>query len=159
MGTKHQGSIDEVKALDAYIKLMRASNTVTARVHRHLSGARLSVSQFGVLEALHHLGPMSQNTIAAKILKSGGNITTVIDNLEKRDLVERRRLLEDRRVVMVHLTEKGHQLIAELFPRHVRVIVEEMRTLSQSEQDQLGRLCRKLGIGDKDSSKRARDKT
>ena len=67
MGTKHQGSIEEVKALDAYIKLVRASNTVTARVHRHLSGAGLSVSQFGVLEALHHLGPMSQNTIAAKI--------------------------------------------------------------------------------------------
>ncbi len=46
----------------------------------------LTESQFGVLDSLFHLGPMKQKEIGKKILKSGGNITMVINNLEKRGI-------------------------------------------------------------------------
>ncbi len=146
MGTHYRGEPDAVRALDAYIKLLRAAESVAGRVHRR-TGCDLTVSQFGVLEALYHLGPMHQREIGAKLLKSGGNVTMVIDNLEKRSLVERRRDRKDRRFVSVHLTPAGRGLIAELFPRHVQSIVQELGALSGPEQERLGALCRQVGRG------------
>ena len=145
MGTRYRGTKEEVRALDAYINLMRAAELVTTRIHRHLSAVNLTISQFGVLEALFHLGPLSQRDIAQKLLKSGGNITMVIDNLEKRQLVKRERSADDRRFVSVCLTDEGRQLISEIFPRHVPVVVEEMSILTESEQEELGRLGLRLG--------------
>lgn len=144
--TNYKGSGDETRALNAYVKLMRASETVTARIHRHLADAGLNVSQFGVLEALYHLGPLNQTEIAQKILKSSGNITLVIDNLEKRGLVKRRRSAEDRRFYAVDLTAAGRRLIASIFPRHAAKVLEEMKALTSAEQEELSRLCRKMGL-------------
>ena len=146
MGTRYQGSEEEIRALNAYIKLMRATDSLTARIHKHLADAGLTVSQFGVLEMLFHLGPLPQRDIAKKLLKSGGNITMVIDNLEKRRLAERRRGTEDRRMITVHLTEEGRGLVAEIFPRHLKTIVSEMKNLTPAEQEELDRICRKLGL-------------
>jgi MarR family transcriptional regulator, 2-MHQ and catechol-resistance regulon repressor len=144
MGTHYRGAAREVRALDAYIKLLRAADSVVARAHRR-TACDLTVSQFGVLESLHHLGPMHQRKIGTKLLKSGGNVTMVIDNLERRGLVERRRDQKDRRFVSVHLTPAGERLIAEVFPRHVQSIVEELSPLNAEEQETLAHLCRKLG--------------
>ena len=58
MSTHCRGSKKEIRALDAYIKLMRAAESVTDRTSRHLAAAGLTISQFGVLEALLHLGPL-----------------------------------------------------------------------------------------------------
>ena len=60
---------------------MRAASAISGRVHRHLAVDRLTESQFAILEALHHLGPLSQKRLSGKILKSGANVTTVVDNL------------------------------------------------------------------------------
>lgn len=144
--TSYKGTRDEVRALSAFVKLMRASESVSARVHRHLADAGLSVSQFGVLEALYHLGPLSQSEIAKKVLKSTGNITLVVDNLEKGELVKRERQEVDRRYYTVRLTVKGRKLIGDIFPRQAARIMEEMSALSSAEQETLGNLCRKLGL-------------
>jgi MarR family transcriptional regulator, 2-MHQ and catechol-resistance regulon repressor len=146
MPTHYRGSDDEVRALNAYIKLTRAAESVTARLAPGLEAAGLTTSQFGALEALFHLGPMCQRELGRKLLKSGGNVTLVVDNLEKRGLVRRERGRQDRRFVTVHLTEAGQQLIAAFFPRHATAVVEQMAVLTPSEQDELGRLCRKLGL-------------
>ena len=143
---KFQGSENEMRALNTYIKLMRAAESLTARAHEHLSSAGLTISQFGVLEALHHVGPMSQKDIGAKILRSSGNITMVIDNLEKRRLVRRERDERDRRSFIVHLTDAGKKLIRKIFPPHAAVITNEMNALTAVEQKTLGELCKKLGL-------------
>lgn len=145
MGTHHKGSIDERRALDAFIKLVRAADSVASRVNAHLADHGLTVSQFGVLEALYHLGPMCQKALGAKLLKSGGNITMVVDNLERRRLVQRNRDTSDRRLITVRLTDEGEGIIATLFPAHVRSVVHEMAEISTTEQEQLGKLCRRLG--------------
>lgn len=143
---RYQGSEKEMKALNTYVKLMRAAESMTARAHEHLSSAGLTISQFGVLEALYHRGPLSQKEIGQKILRSSGNITMVIDNLEKRSLVRRERDQHDRRSFIVHLTEAGKKLIRKIFPPHAAVITLEMSALTAAEQKTLGVLCKKLGL-------------
>jgi len=144
--TLYKGTRDEVRALGTFVKLVRAAESVTTRIHQHLIDAGLTVSQFGVLEALYHIGPLSQVNIAKKVLKSSGNITMVIENLEKSGLVKRERKKDDRRYYIVQLTDEGRKLIGSIFPRHAAKIMEEMMILSSTEQETLGNLCRKLGL-------------
>jgi MarR family 2-MHQ and catechol resistance regulon transcriptional repressor len=147
MPTHFDGPNSQVLALDTMIKLYRATNTLMARLARRNTHGELTESQFGTLEALYHLGPMSQTEICGKLLKSSGNTTLVVDNLEKHGLVQRQRDENDRRVVMVQLTAAGHDLIAGLFPAHAAAVAEELAVLTVEEQRQLGDLCRKLGKG------------
>ncbi len=145
MCTRHEGTKSEKRVLDAYIKLRRAVNAVNGNEELVTRSAGLTESQFGVLEALFHLGPSCQRELAVKILKSAGNLTTVIDNLEKRDLVKRRREAEDRRIVIVSLTPEGRRLISEVYPRVVAVLVAAFSHLTAREQDQMASLSLKLG--------------
>lgn len=142
--TPFRGPKQEALALSVFIKLMRASESVSARVHRELSTHKLTISQFGVLEALYHLGPMCQRDLARKILKSTGNITMVIDNLEKRGLVSRERDPQDRRYFIIKLTDEGSRLIQAIFPEHARRIAATLSVLTDEELLELGRLCKKL---------------
>jgi MarR family 2-MHQ and catechol resistance regulon transcriptional repressor len=125
---------------------MRAAESVTSRVHRVLSAPKLTISQFGVLEALYHKGPLCQRDIGSKILKSSGNITLVIDNLEKLNLVSRVRDEKDRRYFTINLTEAGTDLITKVFADVEAEIVTEMSSLDDDEQELLGKLCKKLGM-------------
>ena len=146
MGTHYKGTIDEIRAIDTYIKLQRSAETTVARATRHLASAGLTSSQYGVLDILFHLGPLPLGQIAEKILKSEGNMTTVVDNLERRGLVRRERNERDRRVVTLSLTEAGRHVIEKILPQHIQAIVDEMNVLTAEEQETLSRLCRKVGI-------------
>ena len=146
MGKNHRGDQKEVLALGTYVKLMRAAESITSRTHRHLASVGLTLSQFAVLEALYHLGPLYQMEIGQKLLRSSGNITMVIDNLGKRGYVKRERKKEDRRFMMVRLTDEGNKLISKIFPSHATIITREMSVLSETEQETLARLCKKLGL-------------
>lgn len=149
MPTHYKGTPREILALNTFIKFTRAAESLQARLQQSGSHGDLTPSQFGVLETLFHLGPMCQNEVGAKILKSSGNITLVIDNLEKRGLVHRQRHPEDRRMVLVHLTDAGREHIAKIFPQVLAHIIGEMSVLDPAEQETLGRLSRKLGLKDR----------
>lgn len=146
MGTHYKGSEKEVNTLNAFIKLMRATDSLNNRLNRQLSDAGLTVSQFGVLEALLHIGPLNQKALGEKLLKSGGNITLVIDNLEKSGWVKRQKDPEDRRSMLIHLTEEGEEFISSYFPRHVEQIMSEFDVLSDDELEQLSAICKKIGL-------------
>jgi MarR family 2-MHQ and catechol resistance regulon transcriptional repressor len=146
MGTHHKGPDREVRALNAYIALMRATQSTTARVHAHLAEENLTLAQFAALEALYHLGPMVQRELARKLLCSAGNLTVVLGNLEKRDLVRRDRRSNDRRCTTARITPRGTRLVRKVFPRHVEALVRDMAVLTPAEQEELRRLCRKLGL-------------
>jgi MarR family 2-MHQ and catechol resistance regulon transcriptional repressor len=132
-------------ALSTYVKLMRAANSARNHASRSLAGANLTLTQFAVLEALYHLGPMSLSDIARKVLTTGGNLTMVVGNLEKLGLARRQRCPEDKRVLIVALTSKGKTLLRDIFPDHAAAIVEFLTALGPEEQVRLGDLCRKLG--------------
>ena len=146
MGSHHRGPPRETAALDAYIKLMRAAESVTARAHVVLP-PDLTFSQFAALEALHHLGPLYLSELATKLLKTGGNLTLVVVNLERCGYVRRERNADDRRYVRVSLTPKGRKFIAALFPKVAASITAQFAPLTAAEQTALGGLCRKLGLG------------
>ena len=135
---------EQRRALILYVKLMRATNRLTHRIHRHLNDDNLTVSQFAVLEALYHLGSLSQGELGEKILKSNANLTTVVDSLEKKSLVRRERSATDRRRVTVHLTEAGEALIARVFPRHAKVVAEELLFLAEAEQVELADILKRF---------------
>ena len=146
MPTRHDGTDTERLALDAYIKLMRSTVAVNARLFPPLQAEfGITPSQLGVLEALSHLGPMPHCVLAGKLLVSASNLTTVLDNLERDGLVKRERDTADRRVSLTSLTPAGMARLASFFPGHVSRLVEAMSGLEPDEQAELGRLCRKLG--------------
>ena len=134
-------------SVKAYVKLVRASRAVTARVVGRLNESDLTPNQLGVLEALLHLGPLTQRDIGRKILTSPGNLTDVIDKLERRKLVHRTICPEDRRSVRVALTEEGRMLIEAVFPLHAADIHQAMSPLSLDELMILNHLLRRLGQG------------
>ena len=143
---KHfHGTARQERSLNAYVKLLRATDTVQAEAARSLTGEGLSPSQFAVLEALYHVGPMCLSDLAHKILKTSGNLTLVARNLEKRGLAVRQQSSTDRRFFNLAITEKGRKLMARIFPAHLERIVELMNRLSPAQQDELARLCRQVG--------------
>lgn len=135
------------RALTLWVKLARAYSVFNKLTVKDIRRHGLTQPQFGAIECLHHLGPMSIGELSRKMLVSGGNMTCVIDNLEKEGLVRRIQSDEDRRSVIVELTEAGHRLITRIFPEHAVMIEQVASVLSPQEQDELSRLLKKLGSG------------
>jgi len=154
MAKHFKGSKREERALAAYVKLMRASETVHAEAVRSLAKFSLTASQFAVLEALCHVGPMVLSELARKVLKTSGNLTMVVDNLERRGLARRVPSKEDRRYISVEATRAGRELMGAIFPDHVACLTELMSALSGDEQEELARLCKQLGQTVADAGRR-----
>jgi MarR family 2-MHQ and catechol resistance regulon transcriptional repressor len=152
MPSRYQGSAREKRALAAFINLQRAANTVQSQAMRHLDQHGLTPSQFAVLEALHHVGPLCLSELAQKILRTGGNLTMVVDNLERSGYVKRVQSAKDKRFIRAEITDTGRRLIASVFPEHAAQITDLMSRLSSDEQDSLRELCRKLGTGTHETS-------
>lgn len=146
MPSHYKGKPDEILALETLIKLSRSLNAIQGSLLPSLQkDYGITEGQLGVLEALYHLGPLSQGQLCKKILRSGSNMTTVLDNLERDRLVKRTQSDEDRRIHIVSITERGRALMSQLLPEHVSRITRIMSVLTKDEQRELGRLCRKLG--------------
>ena len=148
MRGRSKGDAAQQLALDTYIKISRACNTAQTYAKNGLEQAGLSYSQFAVLEALYHVGPLTLGDLARRVLRSSGNLTLVLKNLEKRGLVKRCQQGEDKRFIVAAITTAGRKLIARIFPQHARQITEIMSRLTAEEQQQLGALCKKLGKGE-----------
>lgn len=149
MPVHYQGSPEEVRALDAWVKLNRGLETVQAKLQARLAEAGLTERQLGVLEALLHLGPMCQRELGRKLLRGDSNMTAVLETLERDGMVRRTRRAQDRRQVLVELTPKGRERIEAVFPGHLREIVRAMGALGADEQERLALLCKKLGLGNR----------
>lgn len=147
MGTHYKGNHEAVLALNTWIKLARSNKSVFRNIKPSMVKYNLTTTQFAVLESLLHLGSMSQNQLSDKILRSSGNIVKVIDNLERDGLVIREVSTKDRRAKIVSLTAKGKSIINKIFPDHLKSIIKTLSVLSEREQLELGRLCKKLGLG------------
>ena len=146
MGTHYKGTEKEMTALNTFLKLVRAAESTLSRVSAALSKSNLSESQYAILDALYHIGPLFQKDLGNKLMRTGGNITIVIDNLEKRSLVIREMRAEDRRYFTIHLTKRGKSLFQKVFPGYLKAVIEEMQKLSKSDQLELQRLCKVIGL-------------
>ncbi len=146
MGTKYKGTKKEVNTLNSFIKLTRAADSVRSRIFSIINTSEITESQFYVLDSLYHSGPLTQKNIGEKVFRSGGNITLVIDNLEKQGYVKRVRGKEDRRYFTIHLTKAGKNLMDKIFPEFLSAVKNELNVLGDTEHKQLQELCKKVGL-------------
>ena len=130
--------------LKALIALSRCAQSVNKREYKTMKEGGLTFSQFAVLEVLYHKGDLRVSEIIDKILSTGGNMTVVIDNLAKDNLVNRCADPEDRRVSLISITEKGRKLMSEIFPKHIDNVDEIFSVLNVEEKKNLISLLKKL---------------
>jgi MarR family 2-MHQ and catechol resistance regulon transcriptional repressor len=144
--TKQYGRKADV-ALTMWVKLARAFSVLNRKTDEHIRSFGLTQAQFGAFECLGHKGTLTLGELCRKQLVTGGNMTVVIDNLERQGLVERVRSTEDRRTIRVHLTPKGRSLFEKVFPEHAAFVGTLASVLTEKEQRRLGDLLKKLGTG------------
>lgn len=146
MSTHYQGSDREKLVLDTWIKFSRANNTLNTTMRRNVEDQGLTMSQFGVLEILLHLGPLSVKEISGKLLLTTSNLVTVIDNLVKQGLVKREPCSHDRRSIIIHLSEKGTKVIGPIFRKHLDELLNCFSVLNNQQLNTLGSLSKDLGL-------------
>lgn len=132
-------------ALKLWVVLARAYAAVGRHVEADIARHDLTVTEFGILEALHHKGPLLLGEIQKKVLVTSGGITYLVDRLEAKGLVKRQDCPTDRRARYAVLTPSGEALIQAIFPTHAERITEVLSVLSPDEQLQLTDLLRTLG--------------
>lgn len=132
--------------IHTWLVLWKAARAVEARAHESIAESGLHATDFAVLEALLHKGPLPVNTIGKKLLLTSGSITTAVDRLVAKGLVARGEDPDDRRVRVVELTREGRRLIVPAFARHQKDLEHVVGTaLSPNERTTLVNLLRKLG--------------
>ncbi|WP_256759278.1 MarR family winged helix-turn-helix transcriptional regulator [Cohnella sp. WQ 127256] len=132
-------------SLDLFIALNRALQWTNAHADRDIKQHGLNRTEFGVLELLYHKGSQPLQQIGGKVLMSSGNITYVVDKLEKKHFVQRRACTEDRRLVYAEITDAGKQFIEDTFPQHAQVIHQVLDVLNDDEKKVVSELLKKLG--------------
>ena len=137
-------SHDRRRALQLWIVLNRAVDAISRPLRRQVEAHGLSMKEFAVLEVLSSKGPLPIGEIGDKVLLTSGSMTYVIDKLEERDLIRRRRCDDDQRVCYVELTSAGRDRIDTVFPGHADLIQELMSDLSADEKETAYRLLRRL---------------
>jgi MarR family 2-MHQ and catechol resistance regulon transcriptional repressor len=137
--------VDGAPELRLWLVLMKAHQALHREALASISKTGICFSDFQILELLLHKGPLPVNVIGTKIGLTSGSMTTAIDRLTIRGLVERTGDTEDRRTRLVHLTEEGRKLIRAAFARHRIDMDRVLSVLTDSEKDTAIRLLKKLG--------------
>lgn len=129
-----------------FLVLWKAANAVHSFAEESISELEMCASDFAVLEALLHKGPLPVNEIGKKVLLTSGSITVAVDRLETKGLVERRAHGTDRRARMVHLTSTGKKLITRAYANHATDLEQlASASLTVAERKTLIRLLKKIG--------------
>ena len=128
-----------------WIVLARCHHALAMLVERDIAGLGLCLSDFTVLEALLHKGPLTISDIQAKVLLASGSMTAAVDRLESRGLAVRRSMASDRRARRIELTPEGRRLIQEVFRAHAEHLEEAVAVLDETEKQQVYEGLKKLG--------------
>lgn len=137
--------IPTATALKLLVVLARAMASIARHTEAHIARHGLTAAEFGILEALHHKGPLLVGELQRSVLVSSGGATFLVDRLEKRGLVERRPCLTDRRARYAALTPAGRHLMQQIFPGHADVIRRALSGLGLADQRKAIQLLRTLG--------------
>jgi MarR family transcriptional regulator, 2-MHQ and catechol-resistance regulon repressor len=136
---------ERATALKLFVVLSRAAHAVGMRAQRDVEGRGLSLTDFAVMEALYHKGPLPLGEIGHRVLRQSGSITYAVDKLEARGWVRRQPSTDDQRVTFAELTCAGRELMDSVFPGHSETIAEIMAVLTPEEQETTITLLKRLG--------------
>lgn len=137
--------IYQTEGVHLWLLLWKATRAVEQKAHASVRETGLGLTDFAILEALLHKGPLPVNAFREKVLLTSGSLTAAVDRLERMGLVERIQTPKDRRTRIVHMTAKGRKLIDRSFQEHARDIECAFSSFNKSERKVLASLLRKLG--------------
>ncbi|MDQ1912061.1 MarR family transcriptional regulator [Paenibacillus sp. GD4] len=145
---QHEDGMQRRKELSLrlFIVMNRAVNWVNKHAEEDIQKSGLTQTEFAVMELLYHKGRQPLQQIGQKVLISSGNITYVVDKLEKKGLLQRKPCPTDRRVIYAEVTEQGEKLIAEAFVGHELALMRAMEGLSDEELQEAAELLKRLGL-------------
>jgi MarR family 2-MHQ and catechol resistance regulon transcriptional repressor len=147
--TAKKVSPPEVSAPRLWLVLARAYGSMVSYIEGSVVAEGLGLSDFMVLEVLLHKGPLTISTIGQKVLLASASMTSAIDRLEKRGLVERRSCNSDRRIRLVELTVCGRKFIEEIYARHEKDLEAVASGLSAEERRVTYEALKKIGLAAK----------
>jgi MarR family 2-MHQ and catechol resistance regulon transcriptional repressor len=136
---------EDSSGVHLWLVFMKAFQALIPHAAESIRRTELGDSDFRVLEALLHKGPLPVNTIGPKVWLTPGSISVAVDRMVRKGLASRKGHPDDRRVRQVELTAKGRALIARGFYAHAAAMEGVAEVLSKSERLKLVRLLKKLG--------------
>ncbi len=136
----------DTSGVHVWLVLWKATSAIEAHALESIGALGMGQSDFAVLEALLHKGPLPVNAIGKKVLLTSGSSTTAVDRLEKRNFVERKWGHRDRRVCLVQLTASGRRLISTAFADHAKTMERAAEGLTRRERKTFLILLKKLGL-------------
>ena len=146
MSVRKQESLTGGSGVHVFLVLWKAARAVEAYAEKSIAQLEMCGSDFAVLEALLHKGPLPVNEIGRKVLLTSGSITVAVDRLETKALVERRAHGTDRRARIVHLTKEGRKLITRVYADHASDMEQLVSdSLTRTERETLISLLKKIG--------------
>jgi MarR family 2-MHQ and catechol resistance regulon transcriptional repressor len=144
----------KVEPAQVWTVLAKCHHAVRSVVESSIAETGLVLSDFMVLEALLHKGPLTITEIQDKVLLASGSMTAAVDRVERKGLVVRTTTAKDRRAKVLELTEEGRAVIERAFAQHAADLAEAMSALTKSEREQFYGLARKLGLAAAEAKRR-----
>ena len=134
------------RALRIWLRLLTCTQLIERRVR---SGLReefgTTLPRFDLMAQLErHRQGLKMNELSRLLMVTGGNITAIVDQLEKEGQVERLDDSADRRAFRIRLTRSGEKSFTEMARAHEQWVVELLGGLSRKEHDELLKLLAKL---------------
>ena len=131
----------------SHIRLIfgKANKAVEEVDRRSICHTGLNITDFMILEALLHKGPLPINDIGRKILLTSGSMTAATNRLMERTLIEKIQDPADGRRFYLHLTKKGLKMISRAYRRHSDSLTELFGCLDRAERNEFVRLLKKVG--------------
>jgi MarR family 2-MHQ and catechol resistance regulon transcriptional repressor len=135
-----------VAAPRLWLVLARCHRALNQIAERSIAETGLGLTDFAVLEALLHKGPLTIMEIHGKVPLALGSMTAAVDRLEKKALIIRTAAHDDRRAKLLKLTPEGRRVVEKAFSRHAAELESAMAVLNHSEKRELHGLLKKLGL-------------
>jgi DNA-binding MarR family transcriptional regulator len=137
---------DDHSALRIWLRLLTCTQLIERRVR---SGLRedfgTTLPRFDLMAQLErHPEGLKMNELSRLLMVTGGNVTAIVDQLEKEGLVERVAEPADRRAWLIRLTSSGEKSFAEMARAHEQWVVELLSGLSRREHEELLKLLAKV---------------
>ncbi len=132
------------KSMKTVVRLEKASLKITNLTVNYLSKHNLTFNQFKVLEVLYHIGDLNIGSITKLTMSTPGNITVVVKNLNRDGWITSIKDPKDNRASILSITQKGIEIIEQVFPTHASNLTKTLEVLSDEELNTLYDLLNKV---------------
>lgn len=132
-------------SLKLIIALHRSIDKIDKKTMKLAQEEGLTFGQFEVLEVLYSKGDMSIGNVMNKILSSVGTISVIVNNLVKLDYIEKIPCESDKRVCILHLKDKGRDVIERVVIKNTEMLYESFSMLTEEEKENLLIILKKIG--------------